>query len=131
MSKLIAILLLSMNLQAAPKCDNHKFEYFKDKKKIIEKARTCIDIKEKQPMIYSESCLKGKCQAVVHLMSHKEKSLYKPMGSPHFEKCHKMGGFPIRVIFKNLISSRKTMICHFKEDNSFLNTEALFLWPSS
>lgn len=128
MNRVILFFFLSLNIQAAPVCGLHEFTYYKNKRKIQEKARTCLENKNKQPLIFSESCLKGKCEAVINLKAQVKELLVEPMGSPHFTKCHNIGGFPIRVVFKDLMSSRKTMICYFKEDNSFLNAEALFLW---
>ena len=131
---LLLILLACCSLGNASEetCSSLSFSYNKLKKKESLNLLLCRRDKLKQPVIFSKNCRLGKCSGVKKLREEKISNarIYEDSkaSSPQFKKCHLLGGFPLRGKLSKLLTNRKTMLCFFNEDNSVLNTEALFLW---
>lgn len=128
MIKSFFILLIFLNISVSyANCEQVTYQFIENKKIRNKKTILCLKIKDKLPLVYSKNCSDDQCLAVENL-KEKKKLRITQTGSPHFRLCHEIGGFPLKVKLNKLITTRKTMLCIFKEDGSILNTEALLKW---
>lgn len=101
MIKLAVLFFLILPSWAQKPCLSGRFRYVNNKKKEL----VYIDICKSKNFYISKSCYKKTCSLKKRLV--KTSYSYNPIGSPHYNFCLKIGGYPISGQVLDLWSKEK------------------------